>query len=292
MQTISKKIIFSVVLLIIATAIFIFVVRKPTKVSVVNNDIATTTPVYKVIGTSVEGRKIESYTYGTGAKSIVFVGGIHGGYEWNGVAVAYNLMDYLSQNSSIIPAGLKVTIIPDLNPDAVYKVTGKEGRFDIADVSTDQKILTSARFNSDEVDLNRNFGCNWKPKSLWQNKTVSGGSEAFSEPESKVFRDFTLENKPVGVIFWHSQSGGIYASECGKGILSTTTAMMNAYSKASGYPANTTFTAYTTTGASDDWLASIGVPAMTVEFKTHKDIEWDQNLAGVKAVLKYFGEIK
>jgi 3-deoxy-D-arabino-heptulosonate 7-phosphate (DAHP) synthase len=49
---------------------------------------------YKVVGTSVEGRKIESYTYGNGDTHLLLVGGIHGGYEWNSVALAYQVMDY------------------------------------------------------------------------------------------------------------------------------------------------------------------------------------------------------
>src|SRR3989344_7065278 len=53
----------------------------------------------EVIGISVEGREIESYSYlpygGTGEKHLVFVGGIHGGYEWNSVLLSYEFMDYL-----------------------------------------------------------------------------------------------------------------------------------------------------------------------------------------------------
>ena len=44
--------------------------------------------------------------------------------------------------------------------------------------------VSSARFNADGVDLNRNFDCDWAPTGTWQNKTVSGGTAAFSEPEA------------------------------------------------------------------------------------------------------------
>src|SRR5680860_689450 len=47
------------------------------------------------LGTSVEGRPLEAYTYGTGKIHLAFVGGIHGGYEWNSVLLAYQFMDYL-----------------------------------------------------------------------------------------------------------------------------------------------------------------------------------------------------
>ena len=253
-------------------------------------------PVYEVIGTSVEGRKIESYTYGNGKERVIFVGGIHGGYEWNGVLLAYQLMDYLNGNQNAIPDNLTVTVIPDVNPDGVYAVTGKVGRFTVADVSTSTKILASGRFNADGVDLNRNFDCKWQPKSVWQSKTVSAGTKAFSEPETAALKNFVLgnsgENKPDAFIFFHSQSGSVYASQCNNGILPETLNIMSTYAKASGYLPAKTFDAYVTSGGADDWLASINIPAITVELKTHNAIEWQQNLAGIKALFAYYSQKK
>ena len=62
------------------------------------------------------------------------------------------------------------------------------------------------------------------------------------------------------------------------------------YATASKYPAVNEFTAYVTTGAADDWLASIGIPAVTVELSTYENIEFDRNVAGAKAVLEYFNQ--
>ena len=254
-------------------------------------------PTYKVIGTSMEGRKIESYTYlpvrgtqtgGKGAKHIAFVGGMHGGYEWNSVILSYMFMDYLDSNPEVIPKNLTVTVIPSLNPDGVFKVTGKEGRFEIADVSTDQAILESGRMNANGVDLNRNFDCKWKPEATWRSKTVSAGNKAFSEPEAKALRDFVSETHPDAVIFWHSQANAVYASECEAGIIPATLDIMNAYAGASGYTAVKSFDAYEVTGDSEGWLASIGIPAITVELKTHETIEWKRNLASIKALFEYY----
>ena len=246
-------------------------------------------PKHTIIGQSVLGRDIGAYTYGNGATHLVFVGGMHGGYEWNSVLLAYTFMDYLDANPDAIPDNLTVTVIPSVNPDGVYKVVGKSGRFTYADISTNQQTLVSGRFNANTVDLNRNFDCKWKPESMWQTKTVSGGSAAFSEPETKAIRNFILENNPRAVIFWHSQSNAVYASACQDGILPETLAIMNAYSDASGDPAVKTFDAYETTGAADDWLASVNIPSITVELKTHDTIEWNQNLAGIKALFGYYG---
>ncbi|MDO8728402.1 MAG: M14 family zinc carboxypeptidase [bacterium] len=250
--------------------------------------------VHSIIGTSVEGRNIEKYTYlpaqagGSGGAHIAFVGGIHGGYEWNSVVLAYNFIDYLDQNPEVIPKNLTITVIPSANPDGVYKVIGKEGRFTIKDVS---KSVAKAlgRFNSNKVDLNRNFDCKWQPKSMWQEKIVSAGTKPFSEPESLAIKRFVLENNLDAIIFWHSQSGAVYASQCESGILPETLKIMNVYSIASGYRAVPSFDSYQTTGDVEGWLAKIGVPAITVELKTHETIEWEENLAGAKALFEYYG---
>lgn len=240
-----------------------------------------------VIGTSVEGRAIESYTYGDGATRLLFVGGVHGGYEWNSVVLAYGVMDYLEANPGALPANVSVTIVPNANPDGVFKIVGKEGRFAAADVpaSADQ---SAGRFNANGVDLNRNFACKWQPESTWRSKTVSAGTAAFSEPEAAAIRDLVAGIKPAAAVFWHSQSNAVYASECESGILPETREVMNAYAAASGYPAVDTFDAYAVTGDADGWLASIGIPAVTVELSSHEAIELDRNLAGVKALLERY----
>jgi len=244
----------------------------------------------ETIGTSVEGRKIEAYTYGSGANHLVFVGGIHGGYEWNSVLLAYNFLDYLEKASGTLPTRLTVTVIPSANPDGVFNVVGKEGRFAASDVPTSQSIQAAGRFNANKVDLNRNFDCKWQAKNTWRGVEVSAGTAAFSEPEAKAIRNFALRERPAGFIFWHSQANAVYASECEDGILPETLTLMNTYAKATGYPAVDTFDAYTVTGDAEGWLASIGIPAITVELKTHETIEWEKNLAGAKALIDYYGK--
>lgn len=283
-----KPVVITVTVLVVFGVLISLGLNKKTPETPAAPAVDLSIPVQKIIGTSVEGRKIESYSYGNGKTNIAFVGGMHGGYEWNSVLLAYQFIDYLHKNPEIIPSNLTVTIIPSINPDGVYAVTGKEGRFTVADVSTDKKTLSTGRFNANNVDLNRNFDCKWKSKSTWQNKTTSGGTSAFSEPEALALKNFVAENNPSAVVFWHSQSNAVFASECKNGILPETLNIMNAYSKASGYPAVKTFSAYEVTGDAEGWLASINIPAITVELKTHETIEWERNLAGIKALLKYY----
>lgn len=244
-------------------------------------------PQQKIIGTSVERREIRAYRYGNGDTHLIFIGGIHGGYEWNTVVLAYKFIDYLDANPTAVPENITITVIPSANPDGVYKVIGKEGHFTEKDLIAD-KSTVSGRFNANEVDLNRNFDCKWKPESMWRNKVVSAGTKPFSEPEAQALRNFVLENKPRAVIFWHSQANTVYASECKGGILPETLVIMNMYARASGYSAVKSFDAYETSGDAEGWLASIGIPAITVELKTHETIEWEQNLAGILVLFEYY----
>jgi hypothetical protein len=235
----------------------------------------------------VEGRAIDAYTYGTGTTRLGFVGGMHGGYEWNSVLLAYMLMDYLSAYPERIPENLSVTVIPDANPDGVYLALGIVGRFTIADVPSGAP-LDSERFNARAVDLNRNFDCNWQATSTWKGKPSSAGTAPFSEPETKAIQGFVLAQKPSAMVFLHSKSGAVYASECNNGILPKTLEIMNVYARAAGYRAINVFDAYKITGDAEGWLASIGIPAITVELTTHETVEWAKNLSGIKALFEYY----
>jgi hypothetical protein len=293
MKSLSKKQILILILtlaVVIAGVFAAFFFQKEEKVSetqteepIVKED---SQPEKEVIGKSVKDRDIEAYTYGNGATHLLFVGGIHGGYEWNSVLLAYEFIDYFNEKIEEIPENIKITIIPSLNPDGIYEVVKKEGRFSLTDIP--EGSFPDARFNANNVDLNRNFDCKWQPESTWRGNPVSAGSEVFSEPEARAIRDFVLENNPQAVVFWHSQANTVYASECENGILPETIDIMNAYADASGYNKVESFDAYEVSGDAEGWLASINIPAITVELETHETIEWERNLLGTKALFRYY----
>jgi len=243
-----------------------------------------------VIGKSAGGRDILAYHYGTGAKEILFVGGIHGGYEWNTALVAYEMMDYLKANPGAVASGTKVTVIPVLNPDGLAKVVSLTGKFAAADVSTSQTVQVSGRFNDNQVDLNRNFDCDWKAKAVWQTKEVSGGSAVFSEPESLAIKNYVTTNKPVAALVWYSSANGVFASNCHNGVLPETLTLANTYGKASGYEVYKSFNFYEITGDMVNWLAKMNIPAISVLLANHTDTEWTKNEAGIKAVLDYYAK--
>ncbi|MCX6712697.1 MAG: M14 family metallopeptidase [Candidatus Vogelbacteria bacterium] len=243
-----------------------------------------------VIGKSVEGRDIIAYNYGTGATKLLFVGGIHGGYEWNTVLLAYQLMDYLKANPNVIPKNIQVTVIPVLNPDGLNRVVGTSSRFAAGDVPKAQEILIAGRFNAHQVDLSRNFDCDWQSKGTWQTRSVSGGSAAFSEPESLALKNYIEAGKPSAAVFWYSAAGGVFSSSCHAGVSAETRLLTNTYAKAAGYPAYEEFTSYEITGDAVNWLAKENIPAASVLLTTHDNVEWDKNLAAVKAVINSYAK--
>src|SRR3990167_4412116 len=244
-----------------------------------------------IIGKSIAGRDITAYHYGTGTAEILFVGGIHGGYSWNTALVAYEAMDYLKANPNIIPENVKATVIPVLNPDGLQKVVGTSTvKFAQADVSSSQEVQIFGRFNANDVDLNRNFDCDWQKDGKWQSKTVSGGSEAFSEPESQAVKNYIETRNPKAVVGWYSAAGGVFASSCHNGVLPETLTLTNVYAKASGYPAYEDFNFYEITGDMVNWLAKKKIPAISVLLTNHTGIEWTKNQAGIKAILEYYAK--
>ena len=240
------------------------------------------------IGKSVSGNAITAYHFGNGEKELLFIGGIHGGYSWNTALLGFELVDWFKTNEAKIPNNIKVTVIPVLNPDGLAKVTGKTDRFTMSDVNKTESVRTAGRFNANNVDLNRNFACEWQAVGTWQNKEVSGGAAAFSEPEAQAIKAYVERNEPTAVVTWYSAAGGVYASDCKNGVSKDTLALTNLFAKASGYTAHEEFDYYEITGDMVNWLASQRIPAISVLLTNHEQTEFAKNLAGVEAVLNYY----
>ncbi|MCL4267346.1 MAG: hypothetical protein KJ069_29485 [Anaerolineae bacterium] len=236
----------------------------------------------QIIGASAEGRPITVYRFGSGPQPVIFVGGIHGGYEWNTILLAYEAIDYFTTNPQMVPPDVTLHIIPSANPDGQYQVTNENGRFAPTDLFTD---TVPGRFNANGVDLNRNWDCDWSATAQWRENVVSGGERPFSEPEAVALRDYFLAVQPAVVVFWHSAANGVYAAGCletdGRSL-----ELAGVYGAAASYPAHERFNSYPITGDASDWLTSQGIPSFTVELKTHADTEWPQNRAGMLAILE------
>jgi hypothetical protein len=65
---------------------------------------------------------------------------------------------------------------------------------------------------------------------------------------------------------------------------------MDTYAAAASYNTLASFTAYPITGDAEGWLATLGIPAVTVELETRTSTEWQRNRAGIMATLEMFAQ--
>ena len=221
----------------------------------------------RIIGTSVEGRSLEAYRFGAGPINLALIGGIHGGYEWNSTHLMNRLLTYLSDNTEIVPTDISLYIIPTANPDGLA-----------------HSGTASGRFNANEVDLNRNWDCDWQPEARWLSQPVNPGTEPFSEPETRSVRNFLMIGRFVGAIFYHSAGTMVTAgSRCGGGDEA------KEYSHAIASVTNYVSMQYPQsdiTGESTDWLSGKGIPSVTIELTTHTAIDWEMNMKGLQAIFQ------
>jgi LysM repeat protein len=241
-----------------------------------------------VIGLSAGGYPLESFQIGDGRYHVIVIGAIHGGYEWNTALLAYRLLTYFSVYPDRLPSDVTLHIIPIANPDGIVAVTGQSGPFMAASISGDTKI---GRPNGNQVDLNRNWGCEWSSVGQWRQATVSGGTRPFSEPETRALRDYFLAietrlNRWPDVVIWlHSAAGLVVPGNC-NGVnhaLSNQAAAL--YGAQAGYPVGE-FGAYQVTGDAADWLAQHRIASFTVELTDHQGLDFAQNLAGLTSLLE------
>lgn len=234
--------------------------------------VGTTTserPPEEVIGRSVQGKDIVAYHFGQGERELLLIGNTHGSDAANTAALADEFVTYFKANPAAIPADLTVTIIPRLNPDG---------------------LANQSRFNQNQVDLNRNFDCDWAAKSQWRNQEVSGGSAAFSEPEAAALRDYVNDHTIDAAVAWFAAEGKVYPSACDSEPSSQSIALSNLFATASMYPSGEQFNAYPINGDMVNWLAKEDIPAISVLLSDRTNTEWDKNLKGVEAILKQLAD--
>jgi LysM repeat protein len=220
-------------------------------------------------GRSRGGEELNAYRLGTGPSVRLIVGGIHGGYEWNTVELVSQTLSYLQEREELVPPEVTLYIVPCANPDG-YK-TG----FDL-----------SGRVNANGVDLNRNWDYQWQMTATHGVRPVYAGEFPFSEPETAALRDFILENNVELAVFYHSAMGKIFSGAERDNCFTYELAEM--MSGATGYPHDPAgVPGQITTGDAIDWLSMQGTAGIEIELTNHQDIEWDRNLAGILAFLKW-----
>lgn len=212
------------------------------------------------IGTSVKGRSITAYRFGTGSSMIVYLGAMHGS-ERNSKAIMDEWFKELNAHPERLPAGRSIVIIPSVNPDG---------------------IAAGTRFNARGVDLNRNFPANdWKSvvtTPVSSQPTAAGGPAPLSEPESQAVAAFIRQHSPRLVLSFHSKAAVVEANEAGDSLAIAREYASKARYRAISKSQSAPVFQYDTTGAMEDWMRDkLGRPAIVIELATSTSSEFGRN---------------
>jgi hypothetical protein len=235
---------------------------------------STPTPTNQsVIGYSVAGRPLEMYRFGSGPTARLIIAGIHGGNEWNTIALAHELIDHVTAHPELIPKNVTLYIMPNLNPDGEARVHGLDGRV-----------------NDHGVDLNRNWPWNWKldwPRAgCWNYRPVTSGDFALSEPETRSLYVFIVEHPEIdALISYHAAKLGIFAGGVPNYWPSVSLAITADAVSSYDYPPIDTHCAMT--GDLTDWAATQEIAAIDIELDNFRYTDFEDNLAILTAFLKW-----
>ena len=227
----------------------------------------------RVIGYSVSSRPIEVYAFGQGERQRMIVAGIHGGYEWNTIALADELITYLSEHPEVIPSDMTLYILRNLNPDGDARDHGIDGRV-----------------NDHGVDLNRNFPANWSREwdrdGCWNYGPTTGGTRPGSEPETRTLMAFLQSHRVEALISYHSAALGIFPG--GDPWEADSIRFARAIHKvAPEYPYPPIDTGCKFSGTLADYGVSLGAVAVDMELQNHRDTDFEINLEVLDVLLSF-----
>jgi predicted deacylase len=225
-----------------------------------------------IIGYSVSGRPLEVYRFGQGERQVMVAAGIHGGYEWNTIALADELITYVNEHPEIVPSDVTLFILRDINPDGDARAHTVDGRV-----------------NDHGVDLNRNFPENWQPEwdrdGCWDYTPTTGGSGPGSEPETRAVMNFLASHRVQALISYHSAALGVFPG--GEPWENDSIAFAKALSKVTYYPFPPIDTGCYYTGTLADYAVSLGSVAVDMELRDHRDTDFSLNLKALKVLLNW-----
>lgn len=243
------------------------VVESPTPFVLVEGDNRRT-----IIGYSVSGRPLEVYTFGNGETERMIVAGIHGGYEWNTIALADELITYINNHPDVIPSDVTLYILRNLNPDGDARDHGIDGRI-----------------NDHGVDLNRNFPANWAANwdrdGCWNYGPTTGGAGPGSEPETRALMYFLQTHNVKTLISYHSAALGVFPG--GEPWGKKSIKFAKALSRVTEYPFPPIDTGCIFTGTLADYAVELGAVAVDMELSTHKYTDFKQNQRALEVLLNW-----
>ena len=230
-------------------------------------------PQPEVIGISVAGRPLQVYKFGNGPIEKMVVAGIHGGYEWNTIVLADELIEYLESHPEIVSQEQTLYLLRAFNPDGYARSTGFGGRA-----------------NENNVDLNRNFPSYWQAEwprvGCWDYIPITGGTAPASEPETRALMAFIKAHDFQAFISYHSAALGIFPG--GQPLDPGSLSLAESIAAVSDYPYPPIEAGCAYTGQLIDWVSDQGIPAVDIELTNHQDSDFAENLAILSVFLDWF----
>lgn len=225
-----------------------------------------------IIGASAEGRPIEVVRFGNGHIQRMIIAGIHGGYEWNTIALADELIDYYQNHPEKIPSNTSLFILRSLNPDGEARGRGPD-----------------ARTNANGVDLNRNWDANWTPNwsrvGCWNLRPTTAGAYPGSEPETQAVMQFLLSHKVDYLINYHSAALGIFPS--GTPHHPASIHLAEAIGAITPYPYPPVDTGCIYSGTLVDWALKHSIIGVDLELQDHSNTDFTINLKVLDLLLTW-----
>jgi murein peptide amidase A len=219
----------------------------------------------QVIGSSVQGRPIEMYSFGAveNGRPVLVMGAIHGN-ETGSAEVSRGLLAELIKSPRAASDGVNgvpVVIIPIANPDG---------------------FVAGTRQNANKVDVNRNFPArNWTARPT--SRRSQGGKQAASEPETVALMTTIERLRPRLIITVHSIE---HEKHCNN-YDGPAREIAEIMSKHNGYPAVPTI-GYPTPGSLGNWGGNDRqIPMITLELPRALPAAraWPDNRAAVYAAI-------
>lgn len=207
------------------------------------------------IGASVTGQPIQVYRLGTGPRSVVIVGAIHGN-EASTATLVHDLINHFATILHLLPPDASLYLIPTLNPDG---------------------LRNNSRYNARGVDLNRNWDSgDWQPDTTDSSGTIvgAGGTAPFSEPEAGALAAWLLDlqrrsSGRVITLVYHSQyppSGLVIPGSAGATITQP-------FAAGVGYATSASFSAYPVTGSIIGWCRIQQIGCFDVELPNRRTLD-------------------
>jgi len=225
-----------------------------------------------IIGYSVAGRPLEIYRFGFGSHERLVIFGIHGGYEWNTIALADEIIGYLGNHPDYIPPGKRLFILRAFNPDGEARSHGHSGRP-----------------NENGVDLNRNFPVGWLPDwdktGCWDFLPINAGIGPLSEPETQALARFLGSHQIEALISYHSAALGIFSG--GEPPDPKSVDLAETVANVSDYFYPPIDPGCQMTGTLVDWAVSQGSAALDIELTNHEDTDFEQTLKILEVFLEW-----